>query len=321
MGRPISPLARRLLLAPAACVGACVPAASPPPASGAGGAAGGAAQGLVAVEGASLPYVVTGAGRPCVVYGSGTYYRRTFSRAFDATLRCVHLDERGFVAGAGRPGGRPFGIGEAVADLEAARRQLGLDRFVLVGHSVHGLVALAYAARHPQHVTHVVAIGAPPELPPAADASRAYRSANFTTGRQAQHERNRARLDSLRAAHPGRPVVSTYVANGALYWADSTFDSTPLWRDVVFSDTTFADLQGDRFAWDPAAPAVDVPVFVALGRHDYVVPPTLWDPATRPRVPFRRVTVASFDRAGHTAQLEDQAEFDRRLLAWLADTR
>ncbi|MBK9976881.1 MAG: hypothetical protein IPP20_02955 [Gemmatimonadetes bacterium] len=81
------------------------------------------------------------------------------------------------------------------------------------------------------------------------------------------------------------------------------------------NDTLTADLQGGSFTWDSARTPVSVPAFVAVGRHDYVVTPNLWSGA---RVPFRSVTVRVFERAGHTAQLEESSAFDEQLLAFLA---
>ena len=47
-----------------------------------------------------------------------------------------------------------------VRDLEAVADATGLDRFALFGMSQGGAVAVAYAARHPDRVTHLVLCGA-----------------------------------------------------------------------------------------------------------------------------------------------------------------
>lgn len=47
-----------------------------------------------------------------------------------------------------------------VRDLEAVVDATGLDRFALFGMSQGGAVAIAYAARHPERVTHLVLCGA-----------------------------------------------------------------------------------------------------------------------------------------------------------------
>jgi len=47
-----------------------------------------------------------------------------------------------------------------VGDLEAVVDQLGLERFPLLGMSQGGAVAIAYARRHPEKVSHLVLVGA-----------------------------------------------------------------------------------------------------------------------------------------------------------------
>lgn len=289
--------------------GACAPEASPLPE-----ALGPQTEGMVAVEGAVLPYRIVGQGRPCIVYGSRLLYGNTYSARLATELRCVHFDGRVFLPDAQRRAGAPHGITEAVADIEAVRVQLGLDSIVVMGNSIVGLVALAYAATYPEHTAYAVSVAGPPSVPFASDSAEAYRARAMSAGRKAQHEANRSRLDSLQAAHAGRGFVPTYIANGALYWADSTYDATRIFDGVLVNDTLFYDLQRTPFAWPGDAPPVNVPVFVALGRHDYVVAPNVWSGA---KTPFTDLTVHVFEGAGHWPHLEDPEAFDTAVLEWI----
>ena len=203
---------------------------------------------------------------------------------------------------------------EAVADIEAVRAQLGMDSIVVMGNSIVGLVALAYAATYPEHTAFAVSVAGPPSVPFASDSAEACRARELSPGRAAQHEANRARLDSLQAAHPGRGFIPAYIANGALYWADSTYDATGIFEGVLVNDTLFYDLQRTPFAWAEDAPPVSVPVFVALGRHDYVVAPNVWSGV---RTPFTDLTVHVFGNAGHWPHLEDPDAFDTAVLEWI----
>jgi pimeloyl-ACP methyl ester carboxylesterase/DNA-binding CsgD family transcriptional regulator len=47
-----------------------------------------------------------------------------------------------------------------VRDLEAVVDAAGLERFALLGHSQGGAIAIEYAVRHPERVTHLVLLGA-----------------------------------------------------------------------------------------------------------------------------------------------------------------
>jgi proline iminopeptidase len=48
-----------------------------------------------------------------------------------------------------------------VADLDAVRQALALDKFALLGDSYGGLVAMAYAAAHPEHVAKLILSDSP----------------------------------------------------------------------------------------------------------------------------------------------------------------
>jgi pimeloyl-ACP methyl ester carboxylesterase/DNA-binding CsgD family transcriptional regulator len=52
-----------------------------------------------------------------------------------------------------------FSLDRCVEDLEAVVDSCKLDRFVLFGATIGGMTALAYAARHPERVTHLIIIG------------------------------------------------------------------------------------------------------------------------------------------------------------------
>lgn len=48
-----------------------------------------------------------------------------------------------------------------VADLDAVRQALGLNKFALLGDSYGGMVAMAYAAAHPEHVAKLILSDSP----------------------------------------------------------------------------------------------------------------------------------------------------------------
>jgi len=84
-----------------------------------------------------------------------------------ATHRTVALDLRGH----GRsdpPESGDYAIESLAADVAAVVDALGLERFALVGHSLGGGVALAYAGMHPERVDRLLlldAIGDGTQLP------------------------------------------------------------------------------------------------------------------------------------------------------------
>lgn len=79
--------------------------------------------------------------------------------------RAVAFDARGH-GESSPPAGNVYSSDALAADIAAVVDALRLDRFVLVGHSMGGAAAIAYAATHPQRVAGLVLVGAPGKVPP-----------------------------------------------------------------------------------------------------------------------------------------------------------
>lgn len=76
----------------------------------------------------------------------------------------VFYDQRGTGRSKSAKSAAPLmaqGMPEQVADLEAVRQALKLDKFALLGDSYGGLVAMAYAAAYPQHVASLILSDSP----------------------------------------------------------------------------------------------------------------------------------------------------------------
>lgn len=73
-------------------------------------------------------------------------------------FRFVRYDERG--CGMSGPDDTPLSLDTAVEELEVVADDAGLDRFALLGISGGAPAAMAYAARHPARVSHLVLLGA-----------------------------------------------------------------------------------------------------------------------------------------------------------------
>jgi proline iminopeptidase len=97
-----------------------------------------------------------------------------------------------------------------------------------------------------------------------------------------------------------------------MYWYDPTFDAGPLFEGVDVNMPAYIqlfDIYGDDYRVEPP----EVPVFLALGRHDYIAPFHLWD---EPKQRFQMLRYALYDKSGHTPPLEQPREFADDLTAW-----
>lgn len=89
-----------------------------------------------------------------------TGYKPTFSQ-LTRRLQLVYFDHRGQGRSA-RGDKNTYTLENNVEDMEALRQHLGLDQIVVLGTSYGGMVALSYAAKYPQHVSHLIAIATTP---------------------------------------------------------------------------------------------------------------------------------------------------------------
>jgi proline iminopeptidase len=86
----------------------------------------------------------------------------TFSRIAGPHLEpgnlIVYYDQRG-TGRSERPASGDYAILTLVEDIEALRRHLGVAKMALVAHSFGGILALEYAARHPDNIAALVLAG------------------------------------------------------------------------------------------------------------------------------------------------------------------
>lgn len=73
----------------------------------------------------------------------------------------VLYDQRGTGGSKRMQNGASQSMDAQVADLDAVRQSLGLTKFALLGDSYGGLVVMAYAAAHPDHVAKLILSDSP----------------------------------------------------------------------------------------------------------------------------------------------------------------
>ncbi|MCW5731424.1 MAG: alpha/beta fold hydrolase, partial [Alphaproteobacteria bacterium] len=117
-------------------------------------------------DGTKLAYAVVGEGIPLVKTGNwynqleldweGPVWRRMFQE-MARDFRLLRYDQRGTGLSAREVG--EMSLDAWVGDVDAVVRAAGLGRFALLGISQGCPVAIAYAARHPDKVSHLILHG------------------------------------------------------------------------------------------------------------------------------------------------------------------
>ena len=271
-----------------------------------------------------LPYIIEGTGQSAIVIGSSRYYQRAFSQNLRRHLRLVFMDHRGFAPSPGPVDTSEFELERLVNDIEMLRQQLGLGPVVVIGHSGHAYMALEYGKKYPENTSHVVMIGIAPDL---SQNSTALAEKNYhalaDANRLAAERANKLALpdEELAKLPPDQAFVRGYIRNAARVWYDPRFDCTPLWQDVTINMDMFGYVWGKVFAEIDVTKGLeqfDRPVFIALGRYDFIVAPSsTWDPL---KSRFKNLTIQVFEKSGHTPQFEEPELFDEQLLTWIKET-
>lgn len=270
---------------------------------------------VVSVAGAELFCTTRGRGVPCLMPGMlGTdVNERLTPSPLTQHFQFVYVDVRGAGRSTGDPADLTFDV--LASDLDAVRSHLGLSRVVMLGYSIMGIVALEYARRRPESVTYVVTAGTPPtgDLQAMAAASSAYFAGDASEERKAILHDNMARLP------PGTPPSRAIFAQTPMRFFDPRFDAVPLFAGSIFKPRVFEHVLGTLTARWTILDSLDslrTPVLLAHGRHDYVVPFTMWDGIVD-RLPNAQLHL--FERSGHQPFFEEPGRFADVVLAWMAE--
>jgi proline iminopeptidase len=265
-------------------------------------------------NGAELFFTTRGRGPTVLVPSSiGTEpYERQLPAALDERVRLAFVDLRGAGRSTGAVADLTFDV--LADDLEAVRAALGVERVAVLGHSALGALAFEYACRRPASVSHLVLVGASTTGDMAALQAKggAYFEAHATPERKQRLRENLARLP------PGAPPGAAVLAQTPLRFHDFDYDGAKAFEGAIVKPEVLAHLLGKMLpGWEAAAaaPRLRASTLLAHGRHDYVVPWTLWEELA-PTLPV--ATLRLFEKSGHQPFLEEPAAFADAVAAFLS---
>ena len=159
----------------------------------------------VPVEGASLYTRVLGRGRPMIVLHGGPdfdtgYLLPDLDRLQDS-FRLFYYDQRGRGQSAAGVSPTEVTLASDIADLERVRRHFKLDAPVLLGHSWGAVLALEYALRHPDRVSHLILMNPAPAS--AADLAQMRQHYLARLGADLDAQREIVAGEAYQAGDPG----------------------------------------------------------------------------------------------------------------------
>jgi proline iminopeptidase len=273
---------------------------------------------LVRVNGTTLWYQVlgSGAGVPLMVLngGPGVSHEYMLVSAVWDTLarrrRVIFYDQRGTGHSPPLTKGQSCTLADQIADLHALRAHLGFKRMDILGHSWGGILAMAYAARHPDQVEHLIICdsGAPKWddtkflfrdlFPDVTERQDAVQFAEQQGDTAALHTDFRE-YQSMLACDPDRRAA---LREGPLPAYSTSVNA------AVIADLRQVDL-------GPELAKFSFPTLVLTGRFDANVAPVIAWKIHR-SIPHSEFTV--FERSGHLPFYEQPSAFIERVERFLA---
>jgi proline iminopeptidase len=246
-------------------------------------------EGFVDANGVLIYYVAAGHGSPLLVVhggpGASHDYFLPYLWPLARTHRLIFIDERG--SGKSEKLDDPSGytVENMVEDVEAVRRELGLGKINLLGHSYGGVLAQAYALKYQSQLSHLVlasTFNSTRKMNAVFDAMKAKMSPELREriasmeskglfGHGKDYEKNRYTTDYMIAAWGegyfpnlyGRRPDPNYdpVLSGVMSW--------DLYREMWGSHGEFVidgNLKSVEYA--DRLPSIKVPTLVIAGDHD-----------------------------------------------------
>ncbi len=273
-------------------------------------------------NGFKLQYIVEGTGTPAIVVGSSLYYSRTFSANLRNSLNMVFVDHRGFSPPYDCQDTSQFQLDLLVDDIELIRKELGLNRVIMIGHSGHAFMALEYAKKYPDNVSHLVMMCAAPNLSRKGHmAAEQYLNDSVCPERKAVLAKNLEKLPQAIAAAPEKAFITYCLLMGPKSWFNYNYDATKLWGGIQVNMAMFDYVWGEVFRDIDITKNLDrlqAPAFLALGRYDYLIPPPyMWESV---RDKFSNLTIRVFEKSSHAPHFEEPELFAQELIEWLRNT-
>ncbi|MCG3225849.1 MAG: alpha/beta hydrolase [Candidatus Heimdallarchaeota archaeon] len=276
----------------------------------------------ITVNGRKIYYEIEGNGVPCIILnGLNPFHKRTLSTNIRSHLQLIFVDN-GFCGYSELGKVEDMTLDSLINDFDSFVQKLNLKTFALLGHSAMVLLGLEYVRRFPDKVSHLILIGLGPKWWLIKDYTKKqqdYWDENASTERKAIYDSNFETLSNIKL-NTGEDFVKYYVAIGSKFWYDPQFDSSPLFEDqrlnMEFWNIFAYEILKDYDA-TPFLSKISCPVFLAMGKYDFLNPPILWD-GEKEKFPSCKYHL--FEKSGHTPPYEEQALFDNMIIDWITKT-
>ena len=230
----------------------------------------------------------------------------TLARALHDRYRLIALDQRGH-GETSWPAEPAYATEDYVGDLEALIDGWELKRFAIIGLSMGGMNAIAYAARHPDRITHLVPVDIPPAIRREGTPMYGLQKHVAEHGHPTFEDHDAA-LQGVRLTNQITPDAS--LRHRLHYLLKRTKDGQ--W--------TFKHDPRVGYHWQPSdlwdeLPKVQAPVLIVRGGKSQVLSD---ERAERMRAAFANARLVTMPESGHTVPEDTPEAFIQAIQSFLA---
>ncbi len=256
-------------------------------------------------------------GTPLVVANGGPGFDHTYMHLSDVwdriakNRRVVMYDQRGVGKSSALAPGQSCTLPDQIEDLEAVRAQIGSERIDLLGHSWGGYLVMAYAARYPEHIQHLLIVDS--AAPKFSDTIFLFKDV-FPEGVERQDAAEFANQMGDKSA--AAKWLREYFA--MLFYSPEKRDAALAnMADAGENRTVNEAIERDleRFDLNPELAKYRFPALVITGRFDMNVAPVVAYKIHK-AIPGSQFVV--FDRSGHVPFYEEPDKFQQTVESFLA---
>lgn len=259
----------------------------------------------------------SGTGTPLFLANGGPGFDHTYlhlSDAFDQiakSRKVVLYDQRGNGRSSPIAAGQSCTLRDQIEDLDALRTHLNVEKIDLLGHSWGGYLVMAYAARYPQHISHLLIVDS--AAPKWSDTVFLFKDV-FPEGVERE---DGARFAGQMGDKAAEDLALHEYLSMLFYSPENRERALDLMKDTdenrQVNQTINRDLQ--RFDLNPELPKFHFPTIVMTGRFDMNVAPVVAYKIHK-AIPGSQFVV--FDRSGHMPFFEEPQKFIETVNAFLA---
>jgi proline iminopeptidase len=205
------------------------------------------------------------------------------------------------------------------ADADCLRQALGFERWAVLGHSFGGQVALEYALRYPESLSHLILMDT------GGDARVVQENAPQILRKRGYSP---AAVQAAHRFYTGQLTPAEYLPAFMQFMRAYSYDSSPLAlaREMIASRQLKIRPEATIFSYRQLHPGwtvmhrlgeLKVPTLVLAGRQDFLFPPE-HEAILADRIVGAQLEI--IECAGHNPQMEKTTEVVQAILDFMATT-